>query len=61
MESGLTFVVRVYRHSVRGMQGVVEDVRTGLRIAFDSEKQLWAALRAQTRSKPAAASGRKRR
>jgi hypothetical protein len=41
-----SFVVRIYRHGRTGIDGVVEDVRTGRTRPFHSIAELWDVLRA---------------
>jgi hypothetical protein len=40
-----SFVVRIYRQGRDGVDGVVEDVRTGKARPFHSIAELWAVLR----------------
>ena len=48
-----TFIVRIYRHGVGRLSGVVENARTGGQRPFSSIEELWRALRARaTRSSP---------
>ena len=51
MEPGSTYIVRVYRLSGREMAGVLEDVRTGVRIPFSGKEDLWRALRERCRQR----------
>jgi hypothetical protein len=45
-----SFVVRIYRHGRDGLDGVVEDVRTGRSRPFHSITELWDALRSPRRA-----------
>jgi hypothetical protein len=47
-----SFVVRIYRHGRSGLDGVVEDVRTGRSRPFHSITERWDALRAPQRTAP---------
>ena len=42
-----SYVVRIYRKGKRGMDGVVEDVKSGHSLPFHSVIELWEALRAR--------------
>ena len=44
-----SYVVRIYRQGRGGMDGVVEDVKTGKSAPFHSVAELWDALRAHLR------------
>lgn len=44
MAPGPTFIVRLYRRKARSLTGVIEDVRSGIRIPFGSATELWSAL-----------------
>lgn len=44
-----SYVVRIYRQSREGMDGLVEDVRTGKSRPFHSVAELWEVLRAPIR------------
>lgn len=44
MAPGPTFIVRLYRRNARALAGVIEDVRSGIRIRFGSATELWSAL-----------------
>jgi hypothetical protein len=44
-----SYVVRIYRQGRDGVDGVVEDVRTGRARPFHSIAELWAALRSPAR------------
>ena len=39
------YVVRVYRRNDLGMAGVVESVATGDQVHFQSDAELWCAIR----------------
>jgi hypothetical protein len=49
MDSGRTFIVRLYRQAGRRIVGVIEDVNSGRRVPFASADELWTALSARSR------------
>jgi hypothetical protein len=40
-----SFVVKVYRRNAAGMAGTVQDVRTGRTMPFQTQEELWQAVR----------------
>ena len=52
MRQPSTFIVRIYRHGLRRLSGVVENPRTGSRRPFSSIEELWQALGARAMKVP---------
>ena len=57
MDSGRTFIVRLYRQTGNRLVGVIEEVDSGRRVPFSSVDELWKALSAQSRRPPAPSPG----
>jgi hypothetical protein len=53
MGPGITFIVRLYRSAASSVAGVVEDVRSGVRIPFTNPEELWKALSIKRRRQSA--------